>query len=141
MGFHVGPAVGAVGACCVEAHLIREACRDVAAVAAVLALVLAFTTPGFPVQELHTGTAGLLGLTAFVLAHLFRSSELTWLGSTLVFAALAHLFTWVPSAPSAAAGLDAPRPRFARPSWRFFSHYSGVLMVPYLVSRCGNRPY
>ena len=33
-------------------------------------------------------------LTAFLLAHLFRSAELTWLGSTFVFAAIAHLLIW-----------------------------------------------
>jgi hypothetical protein len=82
-------AIAALGA-----HPLGRACRDIAGVTAGLALAMALVTPGFPAQGLHTGTAALLALTAFVLAQLFRRAELTWLGSTFVFAAIAHLLIW-----------------------------------------------
>jgi hypothetical protein len=75
-------------------HPFRPACRELAAISAVLALGLALFTPGFPDQELHTVTAAILALTAFLLAHVLRRPEPAWLGSLLVFAALAHLFIW-----------------------------------------------
>ncbi|HEY7315789.1 MAG TPA: hypothetical protein VH643_41045 [Gemmataceae bacterium] len=78
----------------VWSHPLRGACRDVGAVTAVLALGLAVFSPGFPAQGLHTGTAAALALTAFVLAGVFRRLELAWVGSTFVFAALAHLLMW-----------------------------------------------
>ena len=78
----------------VPSHSLRGACRDIAIAAAILALGVALFAPGFPDQRLHTGTAALLAVTAFVLAHLFRLAELTWLGSTFVFAAVAHLLIW-----------------------------------------------
>jgi hypothetical protein len=78
----------------VRPHPLRGACRDVAAVAAVLAMGLALLTPGFPAGGLHTGTAAVLALTAFLLAHVFRRSELTWVASAFLFAALAHLLIW-----------------------------------------------
>jgi hypothetical protein len=78
----------------VAAHPLRDACRAIAAVAAVLALGLALFAPEFPAEKLHTGTAALLALTAFVLAHLSRRLELTWLGSAFLFAAVSHLLIW-----------------------------------------------
>jgi hypothetical protein len=75
----------------VPVHPLRLACREIAAVAALLAVGLACFTPGFPTHGIHTGTTALLALTAFVLAHQFQRMELTWLGSAFVFAAMAHL--------------------------------------------------
>jgi hypothetical protein len=80
--------------CALVEHPLRGACRDSAAIAAVLAVGLALFTPGFPDQGLHTGTAALLALTAFVLAHLFGRMALTWMGSAFVFAAVAHWLIW-----------------------------------------------
>lgn len=73
---------------------LGRVCREVAAVTAILALVLALMVSDELVQGWHTATAGLLALTSFLLAQGYRRPELAWVGSTFVFAALAHLFLW-----------------------------------------------
>ncbi len=93
-GFMVALESAALAIAAARSHPLRRACRDVAAVTTVLGLVLAVVTPGFPAQGLHTGTAAVLALTAFLLAHVVRHPLLAWLGSTFLFAALAHLFIW-----------------------------------------------
>jgi hypothetical protein len=93
-GFVLALESSALAIAAVRPHPLCGTCRAVAAVAAVLALGLALFTPGFPAGGLHTGTAAVLALTAFLLAHVFRRSELAWVASAFLFAALAHLFIW-----------------------------------------------
>jgi hypothetical protein len=93
-GFVLALESAALALAAIGPHHLRRACRDLAAVAAALALGLALFTSGFPDQEWHTGTAALLALTSLVLAHLVRRPELTWIGSSFLFAAIAHLLIW-----------------------------------------------
>jgi hypothetical protein len=93
-GFVLALESSVLASAAVAAQPLRGACRDIAAVAVVLALGLALFTPGFPAQGLHTGTAALLALTAFLLAYCFRRMELTWVSSAFLLAALSHFLFW-----------------------------------------------
>jgi hypothetical protein len=93
-GFVLALESSALAAAAVRPHMLDRACREVATVTAVLALVLALVLPGQLVQGLHTATAALLALTAFLLARGYQRPELAWVGSTFGFAALAHLLLW-----------------------------------------------
>jgi hypothetical protein len=72
--------------------LMPAAWRDLAALAAALALGLACCTINASAQ--HTGTAAALAATAFLLAWAYRAVPLTWVGSALVLAGLLHALAW-----------------------------------------------
>jgi hypothetical protein len=73
--------------------VLAAAWHEVAAPAALLALFVAVRLSR-PETELHTFTAGGLAATAWLLAWRYRAPALTWVGSTLALAGLAHLLSW-----------------------------------------------
>jgi hypothetical protein len=70
---------------------LRSACTAASGGAGLLAAGLALWAPGFPHQAAPTYTAAALALTAFVLAGRTGWPALTWVGSLLGLAGLAHL--------------------------------------------------
>jgi hypothetical protein len=82
-------AVGAVGLRAAGVSRLGNACRDVAAAAAILAPVLgAAELPG---GAMYSATLAVVTASAFVLGGLYREPLLTWVGSTVGLVALVHL--------------------------------------------------
>lgn len=68
--------------------------RDTAAAAGFLALALAGASMDAITSSWHTATGGVLVVTTFLLALLYRSRLLVWGTSALLLAMLLHGFTW-----------------------------------------------
>ena len=75
-------------------HRLRDACRDVASAAGLLAPTFALFALSFVREPTVTGILFLLAATAIVLASLYRQRELTWAGSLIGLLAIAHLLAF-----------------------------------------------
>jgi hypothetical protein len=73
---------------------LRQGARDLAGAVGLLALALALFSPDLLSSPMHTATAALVALAAFLLAAGTRWAGLSWIGSGIVLAALVHLFRW-----------------------------------------------
>ncbi|MBY0523648.1 MAG: hypothetical protein K2R98_09615, partial [Gemmataceae bacterium] len=74
--------------------VLVHAWREMAAVAAAVALVVALLVPAFPAPGMQAWTAAALAVTALLLAWVYQAPALTWVGSVLLFFSLFHALAW-----------------------------------------------